>query len=173
MIEFEESGMSFSFSRDDFFYLEKSSVYKTLNSHGVASVEGVLLKEIKKKSTIVFIEAKKSTPDMSTSNNESNQDDFLSSLEDKISHSIQICYAILHGRYGNDFDKDEMGENLRQAFAMPVHIMFVLIVKEYKDDWCNQMKDALEMKLCALRKVWRMNIMVLNEEMARRYKLVK
>ena len=173
MIEFEESGMQFSFPEASFFHLEKSSVYKKLRSHGVASVEGILLKEIKKKSTIILIEAKKSTPDMSSGNNKKKQEDFLSSLEDKVSHSIQICYAILHGRYVNDSDKYMMGESLRRAFAMPVCIMFILIVKEYEDDWCNQMKDALEMKLRALRKVWGMNVMVLNEKMAHKYKLIK
>ena len=173
MMDFEESGMSFSFPEESFFYLEKSYVYQSLNPFGVSSVEGILLKEINKKIAVVFIEAKSTTPNMTDADNFMDQESFLKDVGDKFNHSLHICYAMLHGRYDNIQGAQVASDKVCKALHKPEKIVFLLIVRKYEDDWCSTMRDALRMKLKPLVKIWDADVMVLNEKMARKYKLIR
>ena len=169
MIRFTESEMEFELQEDRSCNLERSLLYQSLNRHAVSAVECVGVYELRGKERITLIEARKSAPNPCRLGNMENLDEYMGNLRRKYEHSIQICYAALHGRVQNEL---LMGNKLVQALKCPQKILFLLIVKNLKDEWCKDIQDALQKELQHLRHIWHADVLVVNEMLARKYRLI-
>lgn len=168
MINFIESSMQFSFPKDRCFHIETSDTYRHLNTYEISSVECVFTQEFNKKKTLVFLEAKTSTPNPNGPNQEK-LEEFLKSMRCKYLHSLQMCYAILHKRHSF---QEKLGTTLMSVLFDPQRICFVLVVKAYEAAWCVQMKDALAITLKDILRIWDAEVIVLSEEMARESSII-
>ena len=164
MKEYIESGMNFAplFEKDNSFYIEKSKFLKKLGD-GVKTVEFLSLMPGKK---LYFIEAKSSAP------NPGNGDDFNEfcwELHEKFQHSLDL-FVSEKLKVNIDSD-DEFPGYFREKFC-EYRIIFLLIIKNHKIEWCSDVLDGLQRKLIALRKIWKIEIIVWNREKALEKKFV-
>ena len=98
-----------------------------------------------------------------------NLEKFLKSMRRKYFHSIQLCYAILHKRQSS---MEKIGNALASVLSEPQRICLVLVVKEYEAAWCVQMKDTLAVALKDILRIWKAEVLVLSEEMARKHSII-
>lgn len=168
MIEFIESSMRFSFPANRCFRIETAEAYRDLSPYGISSVECVFTKTVGKEEILVFLEAKTSTPNPNGPNRK-NLEMFLKSMRRKYLHSIQLCYAILHKRQSS---MEKIGNALAAVLSEPQRICLVLVVKEYEAAWCVQMKDTLAVALKDILRIWKAEVLVLSEEMAREHSII-
>lgn len=169
MICFTESDMKFKLSEDICCNLERSALYQSLNRYAVSSVECVAVYNFHGKEYIVFIEAKKTAPNPRHPKNMENLHEYMGNLRKKYEHSIQICYAALHWPGRGEL---LLGDTLQQALHCPQKVMFLLIVKNLQDEWCKDIQDVLWKELQHLRHIWQAEVRVVNEMLARKYRLI-
>lgn len=167
-----ESGMNFGkYQEDSLFHIEKSKIYKDLGA-GIKTVEFVLRYN---KNSIVFLEAKKSCPNAKnryeSEEKERKFEEYYSSVTEKFTDSLQIYLAALLDRYG---DGEEIGKELRNIHSMRnIRIKFILVVKDAEDiAWLAGPLAELKERLLRIRKIWGIEIAVLNETLAKEYKLL-
>jgi hypothetical protein len=171
MLQFMESGMDFSFADEESFYIEKCGIYeRQLRNNGISSVECIVLHHKK----ICFIEAKSSAPSPDGEKGMPRFDEFLDEIRMKMEHSVQLCCAILHGVQPMDkAEKYKIGSELRKSMNGEPHIRFLLIVRKHKREWCMLLQEALRNKMTATVHLWKADVVVLNEEKAKEYKLIQ
>lgn len=70
-------------------------------------------------------------------------------------------------------DTSEVGSELRTVDSMKeIQLKFILVVKNAKDiTWLAGPLAELKARLLQVRKIWGVEMVVLNEELAREYKL--
>lgn len=166
-----ESEMNFGkFDETDLFHIEESKIYKKLGS-GIKTVEFILKYDEK---SIVFLEAKKSCPNTAnryeSEQKEQKFEEYYSSITEKFIASLQIYLASILDKYP---DVSEVGEKLRTVDTMKdTQLKFVLVVKDAKDmAWLAGPLAELKARLFQFRKIWDVEVAVLNEELAREYSL--
>lgn len=166
-----ESEMNFGkFEEVDLFCIEKSQIYKNLGS-GIKTVEFVLKYD---ENSIVFLEAKKSCPNGNNryESEEKNQkfEEYYSSMAEKFVASLQIYLAAILDKYS---DTSEIGDDLRSVKSMKdIQLKFILVVKNAEDiTWLAGPLAELKARLLQVRKIWGVEVAVLNEELAGEYKL--
>ena len=166
-----ESDMNFGeFQEDDLFHIENSQIYKELGS-GVQTVEFVLRYD---KNSIVFLEAKKSCPNaanrLESKDKEKKFEDYYSSVTEKFIASLQIYLAAILNRYG---ETSEIGDRLWLSHQMKnMQLKFILVVKNAEDvAWLAGPLAELKARLLQVRKIWKVEVAVLNEELAKKQKL--
>ncbi|MDR1532706.1 MAG: hypothetical protein LBS62_11105 [Clostridiales bacterium] len=145
-----ESGMRFIAA--DTFHIEKSAAYMGLGS-GIKSVEFVR----RKNETLLFAEAKTTFPNPDKS--EERFDAASGDIADKFVHSLNLYASIALGLRPDDISATD---NLSDKNAA---ITLVLVIREHKPEWCEQVKCKLTLLLnrCAyFRKIWRPKVYVLN-----------
>lgn len=168
-----ESEMNFgNFDESNLFYIEDSQIYKRLGS-GIKTVEFILKND---RNSIIFLEAKKSCPnaanrDISKDKNEKFEE-YYSSITEKFIISFQIYLSVIMARQQDD--SLEVGDALRITNNLKdVGIKFILVVKNASDSaWLAGPKAELDNRLVKIRKIWGINVLVLNEELARKYNLI-
>ena len=71
-------------------------------------------------------------------------------------------------------DVSEVGDRLRTVDSMKnIQLKFILVVKNAKDiTWLAGSLAELKARLLQLRKIWGVEIAVLNEEIAREYRIM-
>lgn len=166
-----ESEMNFGvFDESDLFYIEKSQIYHEFGD-GIKTVEFILKYDNK---NIIFLEAKKSCPNIfnryESEVKEKKFEEYYSSITDKFTASLQIYLAAILEKYDNS---SEIGESLR---AIPnlknINLKFILVIKDVKDiTWLAGPLAELKARLLMLRKIWNIEVAVLNEELAGKYGL--
>lgn len=168
----QESEMKFGqYDIEDLFYIEKSKLYKELGTD-LKTVEFILRN---KEDSIIFLEAKKSCPNEANKNETQEKADsfekYYSSITEKFMDSFQIYLALLLKRYS---DTSEVGENLCNIKNLNnIELKFVLVIKTAKDlAWLAGPKAILENRLMKYKKIWKIEIAVLNQELARKYNLI-
>lgn len=167
-----ESDMKFGkFDEANLFHIEDSKIYKDLGS-GVKTFEFILRHN---ENSIVFLEAKKSCPNAENRYESEEKtkkfEEYYSSIVDKFVASLQIYLASILNIYSNI---SEIGENLRNVTDMSgLKLKFILVIKHTKDiTWLAGPMAELKARLLPLRKIWGIEVVVLNEELARESKLV-
>jgi hypothetical protein len=166
-----ESGMKFGeYGTDDLFHMETSRIYKDLGS-GVRTVEFI----IKQDNKILFVEAKKSCPNAANRDESEEKEvkfeEFYSEVTEKFTDSLQVFLACLTEQY---LDTSEVGINLLdQKSLKDIHLRFVLVITSAKLEWLAGPKAMLEERLIKYRRIWNVQVVVLNQELAREYKLIK
>jgi hypothetical protein len=167
----KESEMFFGeYEENDLFEIEKSGIYKELGS-GIRTVEFIL----KQKNNIIFLEAKKSCPNAAnryeTEGKKEKFEEYYSAITEKFADSLQIFLASLTERY---LDTSEIGTNLLEQKSLKnINLRFVLVIKTADDlAWLAGPKAILNERLIKYRKIWNVEVAVLNSALAREYKLV-
>lgn len=163
MIDFEESGMRFQFTVEKSFHVEKSEVYdKRLNGHGVCSVECITLRGEK----VLFIEAKSSAPNPDTASERFF--DYIRGIVRKFQDSLSLCEAI----HSNLWSGKEIGDELAERLWNCPKIVFVLIIQHHKKEWLREVQDGLTHEMNALLKIWRAEVIAINQEQALKFGLI-
>lgn len=169
MLVFEESGMKFSFEEDKSFYIEKSEPYASLRGKGIAVVECLTLKALKKGVCVLFIEAKTSAPNPKNHEGMAFKQ-FIDEIAKKFLDSLLICSAIHSGVQAVEGNV-VLGTKLQRCLYSCPKIQFILIIKNHQEEWCNSVQDALQKRLHALLKIWKAEVIVINEVQALKYHL--
>ena len=166
-----ESEMNFGkFDEADLFHIENSNIYKKLGS-GIKTVEFILKYD---ENSIIFLEAKKSCPNAAnryeSEEKEQKFEEYYSSITEKFIASLQIYLAAILDKYQ---DVSEVGDRLRTMDSMKnIQLKFILVVKNAEDiTWLAGPLAELKARLLQLRKIWGVEVAVLNEELAREYSL--
>lgn len=166
-----ESEMNFGkFDEENLFHIEDSKIYKDLGD-GIKTVEFILKW---KKNEILFMEAKKTCPNAANryESKEKQQkfEEYYSEITEKFIDSLQVYLAAVMGRYQ---DLSEIGTELRTVDSMKeIQLKFILVVKNAEDiTWLAGPLAELKARLLQVRKIWGVEVAVLNEELAREYKL--
>lgn len=83
---------------------------------------------------------------------------------------MQIYLAAILDRFQNT---DEIGEKLKSVSDMKdIQLKFILVIKNAEDiTWLAGPAAELKARLLQIRKIWNVEIAVLNEELAGVYKL--
>jgi hypothetical protein len=165
-----ESGMDFGkFEVDNLFHIEKSDLLKSLGK-GIKTVEFITKGG---KDNIIFVEAKTGCPNPSNKSNGGEDakrfNSFYDDIADKFIDSLQVYIA---GVMENYIDTGEIGKSLKDIKPLKSkHIKFVLVITsdEILEDWLRGPKLELEERLKKTKKIWGVNILVLNRKMAVEY----
>lgn len=168
-----ESEMNFGkFAESDLFHIEDSQIYKKLGS-GLKTVEFILKNN---ENSIVFLEAKKSVPNAANRYESKDKTEkfegYYSSVTEKFITSLQVYLSIILDRQQDN--KSEVGDGLKITNSLKdVGLKFILVVKNAKNEaWLAGPKAELDNRLIKIKKIWDIKIMVLNEELAKKYKLI-
>ena len=159
------------FDEKDLFYIEKSKIYKKLGD-GIKTVEFVLKYNEK---SIMFLEAKESCPNAAnrteSKEKEKKFEEYYSSVTEKFVSSLQIYLATLLDKYQ---DISEVGENLQNVDGLKnIQLKFVLVIENAKDvTWLAGPLAELKARLLQIRKIWDVEIAVLNRELAGEFGLI-
>ena len=166
-----ESEMNFGkFDEENLFHIEDSKIYKDLGS-GIKTVEFILKW---KKNEILFLEAKTTCPNSANKNESMKKtqkfEEYYSEITEKFMDSLQVYLAAVMGRYP---DLAEIGAELRSVDSMKeIRLKFILVVKNAKDiTWLARPLAELKARLLQVRKIWGVEVAVLNEELAKENKL--
>lgn len=165
MLKIHESGMWFHPPETKTFLIEKSDTYRKVNNHGVSAVEFITMSP---KQDVIFIEAKTSAPDKEDGEK---MGKFIESIGKKFVHSLEICYALLT-QVLPDAEPSFPGP-LRAAMKQKPAIKLILIVNKLSLAHCVNLQDALRRQLRAEMRIWQMNVIVINKEIALKKNLIK
>ena len=150
-----ESGVDFGpYREEELFHIEQSKLYQDLGQ-GLKATEFVLQAD----NNIIFVEAKTNAP------NPENKDD---SSED----SLGVYTAALLKRYP---DTSEIGVSLQRPDLAGIKIVFALVITNpaAETDWLSPIKSVLEDRLRRWMKIWDIDIIVLNQALAKRFGIIK
>lgn len=159
------------FEETDLFHIEDSQIYKDIGS-GIKTVEFILKYD---ENSIVFLEAKKSCPNVAnryeSKKKEQKFEEYYSSIAEKFIASLQIYLAAILDKFQNT---EEVGDKLKTVNSMKnIQLKFILVVKNAEDiTWLAGPLAELKARLLQIRKIWGVEIAVLNEELAGEYKLI-
>ena len=166
MVQIKESNMIFGdFEDDKIFQIEKSTMHDKIGN-GIKVVEFILLKNMNE---LNFIEAKSSSP-RPTKDNVVRFDEFIGEISDKFIHSFNLYYCAILKRNEN---YSEMHNNFSQLDNSKIKLKFILVIKNHQIEWLIPISDALKKNLSYHSTIWKSEIVVMNEEIAKKYELVK
>lgn len=164
MDAFIESGMTFGpFNDSQIFYIEKSKMLKRCN--GIKSVEFIYHK---KKTVLMFVEAKSSSP-IKRSGNMDEYEAFLDEIIQKFTDSFHLYMAgLLKRKSGHE----EISEELMKADYEKMRFVFVLIINGHEETWLAPLIEDLKRMMKHFCKIWNSELVVMNDTIAREAKLV-
>lgn len=163
MIRIEESNMSFEFREEDIFQIENSKLQKSLGN-GIKTVEFIVSV---KDNELYFIEAKSSSPQLRIDNKEK-FDTFVTEIAEKFIHSFNMYLSAIMKR--NIYEEiPSKFFNIDKSIA---NFKFILIIKNHEIEWLSPIKDAINKKLLDHTQIWKSNIVLLNETLAKEYNIV-
>lgn len=166
MVEINESNMVFGeFEEDKVFQIEKSKIHNKIGN-GIKVVEFILLKNTNE---LNFIEAKSSSP-RPTKDNLIRFDEFIGEISDKFIHSFNLYYSAILKRNENYL---EINNNFFQLDNSYLKLKFILVIKNHEIDWLMPISEALKKNLSYHNTIWKSEIVVINEEIAKKHQLIK
>lgn len=81
-----------------------------------------------------------------------------------------MCFSMLHEIV--DDSPEEMPIAMREALQNQPRFRAIVVVKDLAVEHCVILQNYLNIKLEALRHIWKMDILVFNEERARKRKMI-
>jgi hypothetical protein len=100
-------------------------------------------------------------------------DVYIEEICDKFVNALTLFVSIYLDRYSSKCD--ELSDNFNQINLANIRFVFVLVIKNSKEEWVKNVQEALNKKLRPKITTWNLaaiNIHVFNEEMARRKQLI-
>ncbi len=200
-ITIEESGMRFgSYSSDEIFDIEESSIHKGIRQEGVQTAEFLLFKIKKNKPIVLIIEAKRTAPKVL---NQTRIDKFVKTEKEKIKSETNITFffdtlekRLKHDEFFNDI-KGKFRDTLALFIAMRLNrhneksdalpprftqidlseicFEFVLVIKEQDPSWRQDLQNKVEKELNPILKIWNLSptsVQVIDEARAKKRGLI-
>ena len=96
--------------------------------------------------------------------------EYIDDITTKMRHSLDLYASILLGRHSAESISQAMLEN--KMSGQDVYINIILVVKEAERKWLIPLKEKLEKELERERRIWKAQLLVFNEEQARKKHLV-
>lgn len=158
-----ESHMIFEFEENQVFRIEQSDLQKHIGD-GIKTVEFILHR---RDNLLEFIEAKSSSPRPSKENNE-RFETFINDIADKFIHSFNLYYSAMLERYPSE----EINESFYKIKHQEVNYRFILIIKGHKMEWLLPLQEALHRKLQYHSTIWKSQVILMNEEVAKEKRLI-
>lgn len=164
MKTFEESGMTFGpFPDEKVFGIEKSRMFNRCNN--IKPVEFIYHKS---RYMLMFIEAKSSSA-IDREGNEDNYKAFIEEILQKFEDSFNLYMAgILERKSGHE----DISLELKNADYQKMNFRFVLVIKGHEESWLPPLKLEFEKRMKRFRAIWNSEVVVLNDSMAREYRLI-
>jgi len=160
----DEQGIIFGDYNDaDCFHIEKTDLYTSLSGKGVKSVEFILHQPDNRK--LLFIEGKSTLPAKKSVDAFKKE---ISEISQKYMDSLQLACGIWFGEHNNKVEVPENGANF---FRYGEQIVFVLVIKNRKGNLIY-IADMIKRQLQKEYRLWRFEVLVLNEDDARKKQLV-
>ena len=164
-----ESEMTFVIpDLQNLFHIEKSDFYQKIGP-SVKTTEFIYLGN---DCHLQFIEAKKSCPNVNnreeSKEKEENYERYYSDLTEKFIDSLNILAAILLKKYGRPSEAfGDGGQCISELDSLyNTRIRFILVIKTAEESWLGGCKTELERRLLSMRKIWKADVIVLNEKLA-------
>ena len=165
MITVRESGLEFGpFHEKDLFRVEKSPYVSRLQ--GIKACEFAWWRE--QESQLILIEAKSSVPNPQKSRD--NYDKFFSDIFEKFDNSMQLL-AVGNLKRTAAL-ASELGDGISQVDWSKASIRLFLVIPQVPKEYLPPITDKLRKILCRQHKIWRADISVINENMARKHGLL-
>ena len=157
------------FAETHCFRIENSMLYKKrLMPKGANTTEFILFR----KGKLLFVEAKKTTPDYAHQTAENKQDceDYVNEAVTKFSNTLSTYFSMRVNR----LPVDELPQPMRELDCKNLKPVLVLVVKNAYADSLAPLKDLLKKSADPILKIWDIidDIVILNEEMAIKQGLV-
>lgn len=171
MTTFTESGMTFGpFLGENIFRIEQSDVYRKVRE-GVRMAEFLLLHSPDGQAHRLWVvEAKSSSPRPET---QPNFDGFVEQIREKLVNAFSLGWACFQQRHKGAMD--ELPAPFKGLDLSAIEVRFVLVIKGHKEAWLVPLREALKETLRPTVKTWALgpsSVLVINDEMARRHRLV-
>jgi len=164
MIRIKESNMVFEFDNEHVFMIENSLLHKSIGDR-IKSVEFIVsLNE----NELYFVEAKSSSPKPVPDNNQ-RFDLFVNEISEKFIHSFNMFISALLER--NKFD--EIPQKLFELKKDKIDFKFILIIKDHAIEWLPPLQLAIQKKILPHLKIWDGTVLLMNEDLAKQYRLAK
>lgn len=171
MVTISESGMDFGpFADDHCFEIEKCPTYKRIES-GVKIAEFVWLRDDFNPPKIWIIEAKSSTPQPKPPER---FQEFINEIRDKLINALSLMFSACLNRSGSAYN--DIPDPFRHLTLSTLDARLILVINGHKKEWLAPLTDALSKALRATVSTWGLTtpaVMVLNDELARRYNLIR
>lgn len=166
MIQINESNMLFGdFEEDRVFQIENSELHKNVGN-GIKVVEFILLS---KENELSFIEAKSSLP-KPVKDNIIRFNEFINEISDKFIHSFNLYYSAILRRCK---ECEELNQSFMNLDNSQINFKFILVINGHRTEWLMPLSDALKESLAYHNTIWKSQVVVLNDELAKKYKLIK
>ena len=160
----DEEGLLFGdFELSDCFHIEKTKLYSKLSGRGFKSVEFVLHRP--QKHELLFVEGKTTLPSI---DNKVKYNDEIVEISQKFMDSLQLTCGIWFGRHNGNV---AVPANSSYFFSYGIQIVFVLVIKNRKGNLVR-IAEEIKRKISREHKLWRFDVLVLNEDDARTHNLV-
>ena len=153
------------FEENKIFKIEKSKLHNKIGN-GIKVVEFVLLRN---ENELNFIEAKSSSP-RATKQNVIRFNEFIEEISDKFVHSFNLFFSAILKR---NKDYGEIDNNFFELDNSQIKLKFILVIKGHEIEWLLPISDALKKKLSYQNIIWKSEIVVMNDDIANKYNLVK
>jgi len=163
-----ESGMKFGpYPEGDCFYIENSATYQKIKE-GVKIAEFLLLHS-PDNSKVWIVEAKQSSPRPET---KSDWDDFILQIQEKLTNALTLSVATCLKRHST---YEELPNSFQTLDLEKASFRLILVINGYPKALLPPLQDVLKKALKPTIKTWNLSatsVMVLNETLARKYKLI-
>ena len=162
----DESGMRFGpFDKENLFEIEKSELYRRIEN-GVKVVEFIFTAN---DGSCYAVEAKSSSP---RPGNHIDFKKFISEIEEKFSNTLMILLSSVAGRH----DTEELPHSLMSVDAKHCQCKLFLVIKGHKKEWLHPIQDAMNLAMNRYIRTCgdpRIDVLVINDEIARSRKLIR
>lgn len=162
MVTITESGMTFGpFSEDQIYRIEKADAYIDLGE-GVKAVEFVYRQRQDK---LFFIEAKSSSPMPKGEKFEN----YIGDIAEKFLHSFGLWLTLYLKRR-----TDKISPNMLDipVASHAFRFIFILVINGHRKEWLPPIKAAIARQMMAEIKIWKHEVIVINDEQARERGLI-
>lgn len=163
-----ESGMRFGpFPSDALIEMEEIPQYKTIQQ-GMHMSEFIYYEEEKKR--LISVEAKTTAPNPDSEAVENPKErfrEYINDIREKFENSLDL--------YVNLALKGEVSDLFKRIDYKNLEIIFILVIKEQRIEWLGNVKDAMEMAVRSVirtNRIWKCKVLVINEEIAKKRKLI-
>jgi len=152
------------FDKENVFHIEESIIYKNLQKN-IKIAEFVLIEDTKVERTFYIVEAKSSSP-----RSKGELDEFVNEISDKLLNSLLLTTALHLKRHCNFFEG--LPSEFKKSENYSLKTVLLLVIKGHKKEWLIPVNDKLNVKMRDIRKIWPLDVLVINDSIACEKRLI-